>query len=357
MALLKTRKSPYWYVDFRDALGRRHRISTGTDNKRVAQQIETKIKADVASGKFLGVRRGTLLLKDALERYVAWQKAIGKRYERSNIAARNILTIIDGNTPVAKLGLGDVERLKRERLKQVSPATVQRELNVLQAALNRAVEKDEVKSNPLRGRIRRFKLQSRKRILSDDEVDRLFCEASNGPRYLLVALSLMLGCGLRRGEALSLTWQDVDLAAGSITVQAKKTKTTRVVPLPDWVKEILASSKRALKRSPGRTVVAKEDGSPIASIRRSFASCLKRAKIKGIVLHDLRRTYATRMAKAGASPWVIQRLLGHSALETSQIYVAISDAAMRRAVAESCPAPSFGAGRPRPGPLQKSGDI
>jgi len=334
MALIKRDGSPFWYVDFRDQSGRRHRISTGTSSRRVASQVETRLKSDVASRKFLGVSRGQLTLATVLQRYVEWQRVVGKRWDRSDLAMRNILKVMSANTSVRKLTVVDVDRYKQERLQYVKPGTVQREMNVLIGALNRAVVRGELNVNPLAGRVKQMRIAPRNRVLSDNEVDRLMAEARKGPSYLLPTLALMLGAGLRRGEALGLLWQDVDLDTGAIIVHAQKTKKTRIVPLASWVQEILKATPRV-----GATVIATTEGRTIESVKRSFRSCCKRAGVEGVVLHDLRRTFGTRMARAGASPWIIQALLGHRSLRTTQVYVSISDSAMRRAVYEACPAP------------------
>ncbi|HUT03797.1 MAG TPA: site-specific integrase [bacterium] len=334
MAIIKRTGSDIFYVDFRDQGGCRHRISTGTRSRRVALQIEAKLKSDAVSGKFFGPSRGQLRLATVLQRYVDWQKTMGKRWGRSDLAMRNILRVLNGSISAGRLTVIDVDRYKRERLQSVKPGTLQRELTVLIAALNRAVERGELSVNPLAGRVKQMMVAPRNRVLGDSEVNRLLAEAQNGPNYLLPALALMVGAGCRRGEALGLLWQDIDLDSGSIIIHAEKTKKSRVVPLAGWLQDILKAVPRV-----GATVIATNEGQAIESIKRSFHSCCERARIEHVVLHDLRRTFGTRMARAGASPWIIQSLLGHQSLRTTQMYVSISDSAMRRAVFEACPAP------------------
>ncbi len=334
MALIRKKGSEIFYVDFRDQDGRRHRISTGTSNRRVARQIETKTKADVASGKFLGVLRGQLTLRTTLERYINWLDRTGRRTERATHASKHLLRLLPADARATSLDVRSLDAYQCKRLTVARPATVRKELSVLRAALNRGVRVGELQYNPIAGKLPRIKTTPRTRVLSDTEIDALFDAAKNRRRYVLAALALMVGAGLRRGEALGLLWQDVDLEAGSIVVKASKTQTVRTVPLADWVRHALETMPKN-----GKTVVAKRSGKPLHCIRGSFKEVCKEAGIQGVTLHDLRRSYATRLAQSGCSPWIIKEVLGHSQLRTSELYVHISDKAIKDAISAACPAP------------------
>jgi integrase/recombinase XerD len=142
-------------------------------------------------------------------------------------------------------------------------------------------------------------------------------------RYELL-FGLLLNSGLRISEALSLKVADVRLVEGtakSVRVIGKGNK-ERLVPLPEafgavfgfWLKDQLR----------GEFVFAKVPGQPPASSQAARAylrGMVRQAGIdKPITPHKLRHTYATNLLNAGAELVDIQALLGHTTINTTQIY-------------------------------------
>jgi integrase len=85
-------------------------------------------------------------------------------------------------------------------------------------------------------------------VFSGDEMERIFETAddltltSQNSRITAefpVLLRILYGCGLRLGEAVALTWDDIDLSAGVITVKATKNKKQRIVPMSGELTRIL----------------------------------------------------------------------------------------------------------------------
>lgn len=150
-------------------------------------------------------------------------------------------------------------------------------------------------------------------------------------KYILAALAkadetetLMLRlaaeCGLRRGEIAGVNSRDVmdDLLGKSLIVRGKGDK-QRIVPLPDDLAEAIESCGGWL--FPGRWQGHVEESYVGKRISRLLP--------EGYGAHSLRHRYATATYAATHDLYLVARLLGHASVETTQIYVAMSDARLR----------------------------
>jgi integrase len=136
--------------------------------------------------------------------------------------------------------------------------------------------------------------------------------------YLKAIVLLGLDSGLRRGEILKLDWQDVDFATGIIRVLGTHTKTqkARAVPMTRRTQAELTSLPNFGRE--GKIF-------PFNDFKRSWATALTIARIKGFTFHDLRRTFVTRLQTGGVSIGIAAELAGHSRLETTQKHYTSAD--------------------------------
>jgi integrase len=194
---------------------------------------------------------------------------------------------------------------------------------VLHAALAQAIRWRVLASNPLSGVEDPGVPAHDPTALSAGDANLLLDGFSGHALEPIVALAL--GAGLRRSELAALTWADIDMKAGTVTVsrgmhqvgqevffeQPKTTRSARVVSLPDWTLCVL----RPL-RGVGPIVV--EGGAAMKPNRMSalFASRV-RAGLPAVTLRDLRHTHATLALAAGVDVVVVSRRLGHSTVATS----------------------------------------
>lgn len=167
-------------------------------------------------------------------------------------------------------------------------------------------------------------------VLSVDEVRSLLAHIKTFHNYAY--LSTVYSCGLRLQEGLYLEVSDIDSQRMMIHVHRGKGAKDRYVPLPQSTLHLLRSYWRT-HRHPhllfpalGRSGTgAKEALNPMA--KSSVQGAFRRAKFdagiakKGVAIHTLRHCYATHLLEAGVNLRVIQRYLGHAQLETTMLYL------------------------------------
>ena len=146
----------------------------------------------------------------------------------------------------------------------------------------------------------------------------------------LVLVGLMLLDGLRSCEVLVIQLEDVQLADGQLRVHGKGNK-KRFVPLPPDLLEVLGHYlrlERPLTNSPSLFVSLKgrSRGRPmsLAGLRSLFRHHRVRSRIPHANPHRLRHTCGSDMARAGMSLPALQRLMGHSQISTTMLYVELA---------------------------------
>ena len=152
------------------------------------------------------------------------------------------------------------------------------------------------------------------RVLNEVETKALLA-ACLKPRER-AAISLLLDTGLRRAEACSLRWADVDFEGGSLVVRKGKGSKHRVVGIG-------STARRSLLKLP-------HQGEYILGLRSSGLRMLvervsHRAGLVGIGCHVLRRTAATALTRNGMGTFALQRTLGHASIATTLLYVNLAN--------------------------------
>lgn len=161
-------------------------------------------------------------------------------------------------------------------------------------------------------------------VLSPGEVVRLL-RAIGNVKHRTVAM-LLYGAGLRISEALALELRDIDSARMVITVRHGKGDVDRQVALSAALLEALRAYWLAYK--PVHYLFPGQDAErPLgpSTIQRALKAARQRAGIgKPATPHTLRHSYATHLLEAGTDLRVIQTLLGHRSLRTTQVYTHVA---------------------------------
>jgi integrase len=163
------------------------------------------------------------------------------------------------------------------------------------------------------------KEKARARVLTDAELAAFVANPKACTRYqrLASAMMVLLLTAQRRGELALARWSEIDFTAQTWTIPDANAKTGRghVVPLTDWAIAELHTLQRMAKGSPW--VLPANGGAEAIDPRqlsRGVAKNQQRFIARGVqpfVLHDLRRTARTGMAKLGVEPHIAERVLNH----------------------------------------------
>ncbi|MGJ4748132.1 tyrosine-type recombinase/integrase [Leptospira sp. SA-E8] len=161
--------------------------------------------------------------------------------------------------------------------------------------------------------------------LSRKEVTRIIESLSN-PKHKLL-LKLCYGSGLRVGELVKLKGNDLDWEKKSIRIRQGKGKKDRFSLLPNSCKEDLADLlERQGKSSWIFTGQVTNKNLSVRSAENIFTAAKKKAGIsKDVSIHDLRHAFAIHLLESGTSIKMIQKLLGHVSVKTTEIYARIVD--------------------------------
>lgn len=162
-------------------------------------------------------------------------------------------------------------------------------------------------------------------VLTVDEVARLL--AAVQPEKLRMLLTTMYGCGLRVSEAVRLTIQDIDSQRMVIRVRQGKGHKDRYVPLGD---ALLRQLRDYWKQERPMTFLFPGSRSDtqlaLGTIRHAFRRASEIAGIEApCSTHILRHSYATHCLQAGMDLRTIQQVLGHTSLQTTSIYMHVTD--------------------------------
>ncbi len=326
---------------------RRQRYKSGFPSKVAASAALAELATSLAQGSHLEASRLTVgvYLQQWLEGRTRLRPTTRESYER--YLERYFVPLL-GHVELRELRAVDIERAYVEirngsgkgvkRTKTIKPATLLRLHSVLKAALNTAVRRKLLPYNPALGvelePVRRPKVEP----YEPDELGRFLDQATThhlGPLFELMALT-----GLRRGEAVGLRWQDVDLVKGRLTVRQQivrqkgqlltgppKTRSgeDRRVDLDSGTVGVLIAHNLAQHHERRRLgfpapdsdlVFTWPDGTGYSPdyVSRQFKLLAARAGLPVKRLHDLRHGSASLQLAAGVPMAVVSQRLGHSTI-------------------------------------------
>ncbi len=358
----------YARVGYTDENGRRHDVVRAAKSRTHARDLIKDILRELedCGGTVLQAARMTFgdlasyyskhYLKDA--EYVDGRKIEGVRSLKPAESAVKALRKYFGNRRLQTIRYSDIRSYRVARLKEATRgdlarhkrelknnpkaelrvtrkiATVNRELSKFRRMLNIARREGWIKSNPFADGESMISLadeQKRERILTREEERRLLDACSVTHRaHLRPIVIAAIDTGMRRGELLSLRWQDLNLEHGLIRIQAFNTKTMkpREVSMTVRLSQELNALHEQSPKDPVRRVFGILD-----NVKRSFSAARKAAGLLDVRFHDLRHTAATRMIAAGMTLSEVGRILGHTQPNTTYRYINSNVETARRASA------------------------
>lgn len=354
-----------FYFAYRTADGRRLRSRIGaypTVTAPNARLKAEKLSAEVVLGSNPQQEKQTERIKRQSAKHESLAGFIEHKYkdwalthqrrgqETLDLLHRNFNHLYAKN--LKDINAWEIQKWRTERSKAgLSPATINRSVTTLKAVLNRALEWGVIEINPLQT-IKPLKLDSKGvvRYLSVDEEVRLrsalderqqakiddrksgnaWREARGKEKlpelngelvdYLKPLSLFVLNTGLRRGEAFSLKWENINFERKSIVVLGSNAKSghTRHVPLNS---EAITLLRAWLEKANSELVFPSPvTNRKLVSVQKVWAPLMRRANIECFRFHDLRHTFASNLVMAGVDLYTVKELMGHSTIQMTERY-------------------------------------
>jgi integrase len=357
------KRGPVWFAKYRlpdgrqvqkkigPAWTRRGRPAVGYLTKAMAQEWLDSTLAEARRGELAGmIRTDTTFAEAAAEWlvYVEQQRACKPRTVADYSMMVRILNQSFGDRRIEEFTPEGFEawKIKFASERRLSNRTLQKYLVVLHSIFKRAMKVHGLPRNPM-AVVERPRLARRAGIdvFSRDEVMALVANASNhqdGVLYLTAVFT-----GLRRGELLSLRWEDVDVGSATIRVRRSwsngvegtpKSGRGRAVPLMREVGDALQGLRERDRFVGDHDLVfcdplGRHLGEKSFGLR--YKASLRAAGLRELRFHDLRHTFGTHAIRAG-DPREVMEWMGHADIQTTQKYLSYKprrDAARRLAAA------------------------
>lgn len=320
----------YVRICYTDAEGKRRELMRRAEDRATAKTLLKKLidqldqPATTREQRIEGDKLTFAELADIYEerritepQYQGDRKVSGMRSWKRQLSFLKVLRQYFGKKRIREITLSDLEQFKRLRLKtptrrgsERSFAHVNRELSLLRTMLAYATRQDWIQASPFEkseSLISHADEVKRDRVLSFEEEARLLAVCVEKREHLRICIIAAVDTGLRKNELFTLVWGDVFLLTRTIQLKAFNSKTAkpRVVP----ISERLAVELEKLKKD------VSDDNELVfacGDIKRSFATACRLADIHTLRWHDLRHSFASRLAAAGVPLTDIARLLGHA---------------------------------------------
>ena len=317
--------------------GRRRRRYVRSRTKAEVVRETRRLAAEAEAGRLRPDRAPTVA--GWLDRYlteVAASKVRPSTLDRYRQEVRLYIAPGLGKVRLDKLTPAQVSDFYRDQLQRLSPGSVRRLHALLRRSLTVAVRWQVINWNPVTAVDPPSIATAEVQPLSVEEVRRFFAAVRGDRMEARWLLAVMVG--MRQGEVLGLSWEDVDLDERTVRVRQalqyrsghglqlvppKTTRSRRMVPLPDVLVRALKlrrEQQAAERATAGELweewglVFTTKVGTPWSPRNdyRNFRQALEAASLCRARLHDLRHTAASLMLSQGVPARVVMQTLGHS---------------------------------------------
>lgn len=309
--------------------------------KRDAEKYEQELKRSILDGTFGRKEEKPVptlaeFEKEFISNYAEANNKLSEvQTKKSTI--KNHLVPAFGKLKLDQIGLREIEAFKSAKMKEKKAAkSVNNYLTVLHKLLSVAQEWGLI---PFVPKVKWLRVPPNKfDFLTFEEADRLVAAGAADPEWRTMIL-FGLRTGMRLGELIALTWDDIDLVSGRVVVSRNlsrgeittpKNNKTREIPLGD---EILAAMKRH-RHLRGDVVFCTSAGAMFTKgeTKHPLWRACKKAGLRRIGWHVLRHSFASHLVMRGVPLKAVQELLGHSTIKMTERYAHLSPDVRKDAV-------------------------
>ena len=355
-----------WWMEFKLRGHHVHESIPGARTQAQAERAENSIREEIYNGKYDRVAK-TKGFSDFVETvFVPWAKGNKLSWRHDECRAEKLKQFFR-RRPLREINPMMVRRLKNELLgektrrvdfdgerTQRKGSTVNRYLQLLSKIFELAFEEGYVDSNP----VRRVPLESegegRERYLTNEEEERLLQVLQGRLAHLHCPVIMAVDTGMRKTTELlrlqiehvnfsdspfffNINGKDVEVLPDHLLVVKSKNKKPRTIPMTARVRSELLQVIQGRKEGP--VFSSARTGINLVEIKKGFKRACELASIPhgqntpgGLTFHDLRHTFATRLAERGVGETARMALLGQSSTKMVRRYSHATPEAMREAV-------------------------
>jgi len=288
--------------------------------KREAEKAEAVFKGDLLHGKYdLAENLGEMPFSKLISAFTAYGQVNRTGWYNDKYTVNYLAKYFNG-MKIKDVTSFVIEKYKFHRKeKGLAPATINREVAIISKMFSIAVDSGWTNENPCR-KIKPIRQSNRvERYLTHEEEQNLLAGCVGDDDYMRPIIILALHTGMRKGEILSLKWEEnVDLKQRYFTLYKTKSGKMRKIPISDTLfDELVKLNNHRISEYVFTNPITK---TRYENIKKAFKRICKNTNITNLRFHDLRHTAATRMVTAGIDLVVVKEILGHADIETTMRY-------------------------------------
>ncbi len=310
------RRGAIWWIQISIGKGRVHQESSGSSSREDAVAFLTKRRGKIYEGKLPDRAAKKVTVSDLLESFITDQ--INNQRRDIYCAKLRVAALKEefGSLPAAELSETRIEQFKRDVLTSGrTPGTVNRFLATLRRGFRLGLQQRRIHVAPNIVLLR--EAPPRAGFFEPEEIENVIRQL---PEDLRPVAEFGWLSGWRLREITDLQWNEVDFRAGTIRLRAERSKNGRAreiyfAGLPRLA-ELLRERRRRtslLERERGAVIplVFHRAGRRIMQLDKSWREACGKAGLPGMHFHDLRRSAARNLVRAGVPETVAMKILGH----------------------------------------------
>ncbi len=353
------RRPGHYFIEWWEGCHRRREVAGQTPSE--AMEARRRKRNELVGEIVLGTGKGeppTLaeapltLLSEAVDMFLQHARVHSpdkpRTVKRYAAALRHVKEILGSKMFVEAITRADIDDYKAVRSaegskphgdRRVTPRTVNYELCVLRTFFYFLIRERNLQIQNVCARFKqlkdpRVKAKRRPPTYRQDELNRILAQCDENEKAIFATFFLT---GLREEELCFLTWPDIDLrdrANATLRVSGEgkegfspKDYEERILPIPLELAEFLGKLPHRSK-----WIFPTKAGNRQTHLLRRLKEIADAANVTGATLHKFRHTYATRLLESGCDIVTVQKLMGHSDLDTTRQYLDPDAKLMRSAV-------------------------
>jgi len=303
------RKNGYFYYEFERDKPR----SLYTKDRREATGLYNILKREYLARRLIQLDSGKkTTLKEFKNKFFKEHTDISDKTQAAyELAIKLLIDTVGESTLLSRINKNEIGEFKRQCLMRgVKKVSVNTYLRHIRGILNKAHEWGDIKQKV---KVEMYRLPKRHpRILLDDERKRILEYAKKNDFEMYRIIEFALWTGARRAEIANLKWQDM---RGDMCRLIGKGDKERTIPLLPETLNVISNTKDI-----GYVFIHWND---LSKYTKAFKKIARACGIEDIHLHHLRHTAGTQMLKSGIPLEVVQEMLGHEDISTTQIYAKV----------------------------------